>query len=194
MSKLNELKSNPLLYYIYQMDYSIFNIEEQDPKYIVIIDNDCLKSSIASDEDNFEIYTTKEWFDKLVNSEIITWICSCLDKKFIIKEYVKLLGIRDDLKIRNNFDRDIDLSCVKIIDSDNKQEVIFDLLVKLLFSHQIMDFNKIINFTEPKEYWYKICKADNPWDEFLYFATESITKLHNRTSNLAKNKKLCQEL
>ena len=134
------------------MDYSIFNIEGQDPKYIVIIDNDCLKSSIASDEDNFEIYTTKEWFDKLVNSEIITWICSCLDKKFIIKEYVKLLGIRDDLKIRNNFDRDIDLSCVKIIDSDNKQEVIFDLLVKLLFSHQIMDFNKIINFTEPKEY------------------------------------------
>ena len=75
MSKLNELKSNPLVYYIYQVDYSIFDIEGQDPKYIVIIDNDCSKSSIPSDEDDLEIYTTKEWFDKLVNSEIITWIC-----------------------------------------------------------------------------------------------------------------------
>ena len=102
--------------------------------------------------------------------------------------------MRDDLKIRNNFDRDIDLSCVKIIDSDNKQEIIFDLLVKLLFSHQIMDFNKIVNFAEPKEFWYKIFSSESPWDEFLYIATESITKLHNRTSNLAKNKKLCQEL
>ena len=193
MSKLNELKSNPLVYYIYQVDYSIFNIEGGNPKYIVIIDNDCLKSSVTSNEDDLEIYTTKEWFNMLINSEIITWICSCLDKKFIIKEHVKLLGMRDDLKIRNNFDRDIDLCCVKINSSDNKEQLAFDLLVKLLFSHQIMDFNKIVNFGEPKEYWHAICRAENPWDEFLYLATENITKLHNRTSNLVKKKQLCQK-
>ena len=44
------------------------------------------------------------YFKYITNNDLTAWILSCLDKKYIIKEHVKLLVDFDTLKIRKNID------------------------------------------------------------------------------------------
>ena len=149
MTKIEQLKSNPQVYYIYQVDYSIFNIPDQSPKYLVIVDKECTEKSSIEDGVYIDIITTEDWFKKVINSEIISWICSCLDKKFIIKEHVKLLGMKNDLKIRQNMERMIseNLPIITNLVNDGQDDearyLAYTILLYLNLSHQILDFNKI---------------------------------------------------
>ena len=97
---LKKLKEDPLVYYIYQLGLSIYNIPEDNYSYIVIVDPKFKNIKINSENCNFIFYSTDKWFDKVLNNDIDTWICSCLNKKFIIKEHVKILIKPDVLKLR----------------------------------------------------------------------------------------------
>ena len=44
------------------------------------------------------------YFKYITNNDLTAWILSCLDKKYIIKEHVRLLVDFDILKIRKNID------------------------------------------------------------------------------------------
>ena len=44
------------------------------------------------------------YFKYITNNDLTAWILSCLDKKYIIKEHVKLLVDFDTLKIRKNIE------------------------------------------------------------------------------------------
>ena len=49
---------------------------------------------------DFIFKTNEEWFDDVMNGSIEAWECACLNKKFIIKEHVKLLMKTDPLGLR----------------------------------------------------------------------------------------------
>lgn len=46
----------------------------------------------------------KYWFDKVLLGDIDTWECACMNKKFIIKEHVKLMMKTNSLQLRKNVD------------------------------------------------------------------------------------------
>lgn len=55
---------------------------------------------IKVDGYDFIFKTNEEWFDDVMNGSIEAWECACLNKKFIIKEHVKLLMKTDPLGLR----------------------------------------------------------------------------------------------
>ena len=196
MTKIEQLKSNPQVYYIYQVDYSIFNIPNQSPKYLVIVDKECTEKSCIEDDVCIDVITTEDWFKKVINSEIISWICSCLDKKFVIKEHVKLLGMRNDLKIRQNMERMISENLPNITNlvndgrDDEARYLAYTLLLYLHLSHQILDFNKIVNFKDTKITWdyLSVSSGKDIIDTCMFMLKRSLTRLKNRTANLIKKK------
>ena len=55
---------------------------------------------IVVDNCDFIFKTNEEWFDEVMNGSIEAWECACMNKKFIIKEHVKLLMKTDPLGLR----------------------------------------------------------------------------------------------
>ena len=97
------LKKDPLVYYIYQMDLSIYGIQSEQPKYLVVVDSKYQVPKELRENTEFVFFNTEEWFIKVLNCEVLVWQCSCLNRKFIIKEHVKLVLSTDALKLRQNF-------------------------------------------------------------------------------------------
>lgn len=92
------------------------------------------------------------YFKYVTNNDLTAWILSCLDKKYIIKEHVKLLVNFDVLKIRKNIDNDykflMDLMYENFDVSDiNEIRVIYMKLYKyLVFANQVIDNHKVVNY------------------------------------------------
>jgi hypothetical protein len=55
---------------------------------------------IVVDNCDFIFKTNEEWFDEVMSGSIEAWECACMNKKFIIKEHVKLLMKTDPLGLR----------------------------------------------------------------------------------------------
>lgn len=89
------------------------------------------------------------YFKYIINNDLTAWILSCLDKKYIIKEYVKLLINFDVLKIRKNIDNDF-----KFFDELLYGNFAFDdikayyskMYKYLVFANQIIENHKITNY------------------------------------------------
>ena len=102
---LNKLIENPEVYFIYDLRGSVFGVDDFG-EYIIVIKDGLV---IVDEFDDSEIikvaiYTSSEWFKLVVNGEILPWICACIDKKYILKEHVKLLMTTNPLQLRKCFD------------------------------------------------------------------------------------------
>ena len=92
------------------------------------------------------------YFKYITNNDLTAWILSCLDKKYIIKEHVRLLVNFDILKIRKNIDdtykllsdllyRDFDVCSITEI------KAVYSKIYKyLVYANQVIDNHKIINY------------------------------------------------
>ncbi len=180
---LETLEKDPLVYYIYQSDLSIYSIPSISEKYIIIVDanyqipdeflefkveykSKVIDYNVIYDNVEFKFYEMQEWFNKVLNSDIEAWECSCLNKKFVKKEYVKLLLTTDPLKLRLNFDAMFDpyvmyaLHCIDNNITEGKS-ILFNILKQGRFSSQIIENHKIINFNEVVEDYTKLIEAGN---------------------------------
>lgn len=102
---LEKLIENPEVYYIYDLRGAAFGVDNFG-EYIVVTKDGF---SIQDESDDSEIvkvsiYTSTEWFKLVINGEILPWICACIDKKYILKEHVKLLMNTNPLQLRKCFD------------------------------------------------------------------------------------------
>lgn len=192
---LESIEENPLVYYIYQSGLSIYSISSVSEKYIIIVDasyqvprefrkfkirckNKVIKYNVIFDGIEFKLYEMQEWFKKVLDNDIEAWECSCLNKKFIKKEHVKLLLTYDPLQLRLNFDAMLDpfvIHSIHLIKNNNITEgklVLFDILKQGRFSDQIIENHKIINFKEVAEDYNKLINTgDNIDDIYATFWT-----------------------
>lgn len=193
---LVHLIENPKVYYIYQNDLSIYGIESEFQKYLVIVDENY---QLPTDFENyksrrdwvkdfpytvkfggieFEIFEMQNWFRKVLNCEIIAWQCSCLNKKFIIKEHVKLMLTTDLLKLRKNFDDMVDPTVLYANSELSKGSFfagrvgLFNILKELIFSNQIIENHKIVNYKVMNEVWNKLNSCEDNQDSILGIFTE----------------------
>ena len=194
------LKKDPLVYYIYQMDLSIYGIQSEQPKYLVVVDSKYQVPKELRESIEFVFFNTEEWFIKVLNCEVLVWQCSCLNRKFIIKEHVKLVLSTDALKLRQNFKAMLDpyflVAMSKISNGDfvEGKLKLLDILKEAEFSNQILDFHKIINYGIIKSYYDQLMETENDEEKiiskFMELQAGTVSLLIKRTDSLVQNSKL----
>ena len=191
---------DPLVYYIYQKDLSIFGIEADISQYLVVIDKAYNIPSELKENTSFEFLEIQDWFSKVLNSEIIAWQCLCLNRKFVIKEHVKLNIAADILKLRKNFNAIYDpyvifaMSEISAGNFVNGKLKLLEVLKEGDFSNQIIDFHKIINFGVVKSYYNELMKTENSeeaiFTKFVELQSRSVSNFIERTNPLIRSNKL----
>ena len=184
---IEQLKEDPLVYYIYQTDLSIYGIPDED-KYTIITDDNYIPNN--NDLEHFTFYKISTWWEMMNENTLLTWICSCMDKKHIIKQHVKLIIPIDVLKLRRNI-----LDQLKYSDyqsypdlDDCLTEMIMDI-VGLNLTNQIIENHKIVNLQSPSKE-FKLIQNCNDYYSCLNKYKEIINKglkiLHKNTDDLYK--------
>ena len=119
---LNKLIDNPKVLYIYEVGLQIYGLfpEIKDRDFVVICENNYIPEipNTKMDDESvtlfydtekehfkFNIIFIKDWFERVLNGDLLAWECACLPKKYIHKEYVKLLLQTNPLQLRKSFDK-----------------------------------------------------------------------------------------
>lgn len=215
---LEHLKEDPLVYYIYQKDLSIYDIPVDHSNYIIIANKDYrvpeefedsiidaykwkpFKFGVIHEGSRFTFYEMQEWFKYVLNCDVLAWECSCLNKKFIIKEHVKLTIEVDLLKLRKNFDAMLDPYLLhansKMVANDfiSAKVKLFELLKSIIFTNQIIESHKIVNYKAVKEGYCKLINCEETQDSvlgtFLELFTPELEILRNKTDEILTKDKL----
>lgn len=152
-SNFDKLKDDELVLYIYQLSPSIYGLSGKE-RYLVIVKDDWKGVDLEGDEIDVEIIGINEWFERVKAGNIEAWICACLNRKFIIKEYVKLMMQTNPVQLRQdiNFLAFTTKSLLEDKVEDIKSQL-FDTIAYTIFARQIVENHKIVNFAEPAKYY-----------------------------------------
>ena len=174
------LVDNNILY-IYNLPASLYDISEDWDKYIIIVkDIDIFNYS----KDDICIYDISNWFKMVLTGNILCWQCACLPKKYIIKEYVKILMHSDPIQLRKDFD-----SFLEICHNDLDIEACRELLGFVKFANQIIDNHKIVNFKIIKKDYNELKNSDLLYDKFYELLKKPYDELKKKTDELIKKQK-----
>lgn len=172
---LQHLIEDPMVYYIYQRGSSIYglNTKDSDIDYLVVIDSEYnlpeeylsyeYNSGYINDRRNikyenadFIFVFIQNWFKMVLDNKIPAWECACLNKKYIKKEYVKLILKTDIVKLI----RDLMIRRLALGNHAMDYKFIWYFVKDVLFTQQIIDFHKITDFKEANKYYNDIKNAD----------------------------------
>ena len=211
-SFLQYLNENSGCLYIYNRSSVVYGLSSNEfseytvvtlPSFIIpeeyggfIIEEFCTQEYTALIEGStfYYIYDIETWFNKVLNGDIDCWECACLNKKFVVKEYVKLMMKTDLLKLRKYVDSLITYVSGKIA---LKQPVsVLDLwkVVKTCkFANQIIDNHKIINFKEA-EAEYNALQSEVTDSELIeryqFVLSQPYQLLRDQTDGILKQSKI----
>ena len=172
---LQHLIEDPKVYYVYQRGSSIYglNTKDSDIDYLVIIDSEynvpeefklCEfdsgykndRKNIKFDNCDFMFIYIQNWFKMVLDNKISAWECACLNKKYIKKEYVKLILKTDIVKLI----KDLLIRRLALGNHVMDHKFIWYFVKDVLFTQQIIDFHKITDFKEANKYYNDIKNAD----------------------------------
>ena len=181
--QFDKLMENPDILYIYEIGLQIYGLFEDvdDREFLIITKNDFDKSDLQSDE--FSVITMDEWFKMVLDGKMLAWECACLPKKYIHKEYVKLLLLTNPLQLRKDFDYNyktklsIAIKCIESKNTLTAQRILWDIVKQAKFSNQIIENHKIVNFkTVQDDYKHIVDGQITEKDEILRIFGERLTK------------------
>ena len=194
---LNKLIEHPEVYYIYDLRGAAFGVDDLGEYIIVTKDGLVIKDELDDSEIiKVSIYSSSEWFKLVVNGEILPWICACIDKKYILKEYVKLLMTTNPLQLRKCFEatRVQILSNLGEIES-SKRFNLWKIILFARFCNQIIENHKIVNFKNSANDYQELRKYtdDNELlNAFNALITPEINLLYKSTDGLLKREKIAK--
>lgn len=189
-SFLEYLKNSPDCLYIYNRDYSIYGIPNRE-RYTIIVDEGwiCPEEWVGFNKNIYQIYSLKQWFDIILNGELIGWECACLNKKYIIKEYVKLMMTTNPLQLRKDID-----NRYSILSAQSKIDLLeyWKLIKNIKFSIQIIENHKIVNFKEASKNYSELnsITESNEFFEYINSIYKSLKELTDRILEMDRRKKL----
>ena len=194
---LNKLIEHPEVYYIYDLRGAAFGVDDLGEYIIVTKDGLVIKDELDDSEIvNVSIYSSSEWFKLVVNGEILPWICACIDKKYILKEYVKLLMTTNPLQLRKCFEA----TRVQILSNLGEKEFskrfnLWKIILFARFCNQIIENHKIVNFKNSANDYQELRKYtdDNELlNAFNALITPEINLLYKSTDGLLKREKIAK--
>lgn len=172
---LEHLIEDPKVYYVYQRGSSIYGLNDKnsDTDYLVIIDSEYnlpeefkefefdsgyinARKNIKYDNCDFMFIFIQDWFKLVIDNKIPAWECACLNKKFIKKEYVKLIIKTDIIKLI----KDLMIRRQALFHYLNDYKIVWYFIKDILFTQQIIDFHKITDFKEANKYYNDIKNAE----------------------------------
>ncbi len=143
---LVHLIENKEILYIYNLfPYYLYD------KYIIVYTDKFNLGDLPQDINIFALPISK-WMDLGVNNDLLVWKCSCLGKKYIIKEYVKLLSRCIPVDLRKYIDKKLKLEPLK-----SNIGCSYQLLKDINYVIQIIEYHKIKNYSVCNDY-YELCK------------------------------------
>lgn len=174
---LDYLKECKDCLYIYNLNYSIYGLSEQE-RYIVVVNDNwtCPEDWMGYDEYTFRIIVLSDWFKIVQDGHLIGWECACLNKKYIIKEHVKLLMTTNPLQLRKEID-----TLKRSIYQESSLFDKWELIKSIKFSNQIIENHKIINFKEASKDFQRL--KTEPLDDVIY---EPYSRLKLLTDGILK--------
>lgn len=188
---LNYFKECSDCLYIYNLGTRVYNIGNSD-EYLVIVNDGWVYSEPATiinkdnsiyikDDVKYTVYHISKWFEMIMNCEIICWKCACLNKKYVIKEHVKLLMTTDPLKLRKNIDK----SYLNLSIQSSPIEF-WNVLTDIIFANQIIENHKIVNFKEIAPYYSIIVNYETPHIERSAIITSHYNRLRHFTDGMLR--------
>ena len=192
---LNKLIEHPEVYYIYDLRGAAFGVDDLGEYIIVTKDGLVIKDELDNSEIvNVSIYSSSEWFKLVINGEILPWICACIDKKYIHKEYVKLLMTTNPLQLRKCFEA----TRVQILSNigeteSSKRFNLWKIVLFARFCNQIIENHKIVNFRNSVNDYleFKKCNSDSElFNTYSKLLTSELQLLHKSTDGLLNREKL----
>ena len=166
---LKELTDDSNVLYIYEIGLQIYGIMKntENRDYLVIVDDNYIPDGFVKVNDkyerqvqtehgvlSFQMMFIKDWFTKVLGSSMLACICAYLPKRYVIKEHVKLVLFLRPLDLRkwyeDNKQQFIEeaLDDIKNGNTLSGQKALWKLIVHVMFSNQMIEHHKIINFKE----------------------------------------------
>ena len=192
---LNKLIENPEVYFIYDLRGSVFGVDDFG-EYIIVIKDGLV---IVDEFDDSEIikaaiYTSSEWFKLVVNGEILPWICACIDKKYILKEHVKLLMTTNPLQLRKCFDTTKAQILSNLEETESSTQFnLWKIILFARFCNQIIENHKIVNFRNSASDYYELRKYNDSNELFSIFhklLAPELNLLYKSTDGLLNKEKI----
>lgn len=200
MSFLEQLKEDPNCLYIYSWGPYIYGLSKEPDNYIVIVSDDWVNKTdvefpdtwgiyiFLKDNIGYSFYRMKYWFDKILLGDIDCWECACMNKKFIVKEHVKLIMNVNPLNLRKNVD------CLKYTsDSAVNQASVYGLWSRIKdckFANQIIDNHKIINFKEANKDYELLQEANDKAYVYKVLMDNAYKNLRLKTDDILRRSKI----
>jgi hypothetical protein len=179
---LEYLKESPDCLYIYNRDFSIYGLPSKERYTIVVKDSWVVPDELSDyNEAIFEIYPLQEWFKIVLSGNLIGWECACLNKKYVIKEYVKLLMTTNPIQLRKDIDSEHNLFHL----CSNPGSVAKKLIRDIKFSIQIILNHKIVNYKDGLGDFYVIDSFETP-EECYQYVDEVYAELKSLTDGMLK--------
>ena len=193
---LNKLIEHPEVYYIYDLRGAVFGIDNLGEYIVVVKDGLVIEDELDDSEIvKVSIYSSSEWFKLVINGEILPWICACIDKKYILKEYIKLLMTINPLQLRKCFDTTKNQILSNIEEVELKQFNLWKIILFARFCNQIIENHKIVNFRNSANDYRELRKYNN-FDDLLNIFNTLITPelnlLYKSTDELLKQEKIAK--
>lgn len=192
---LNKLIEHPEVYYIYDLRGAVFGIDNLGEYIVVVKDGLVIKDELDDSEIvKVSIYSSSEWFKLVTNGEILPWICACIDKKYVLKEYVKLLMTTNPLQLRKCFNTTKNQILSNLGETElSKQFNLWKIILFARFCNQIIENHKIVNFRNSASDYRELRKYNN-FDELLnifnVLITPELNLLYKSTDELLKQEKI----
>ena len=193
---LNKLIEHPEVYYIYDLRGAVFGVDNLGEYIIVVKDGLVIEDELDDSEIvKVSIYSSSEWFKLVINGEILPWICACIDKKYILKEYIKLLMTINPLQLRKCFDTTKNQILSNIEEVELKQFNLWKIILFARFCNQIIENHKIVNFRNSANDYQELRKYNN-FDDLLNvfntLITPELNLLYKSTDELLKQEKIAK--
>ena len=193
---LNKLIEHPEVYYIYDLRGAVFGVDNLGEYIVVVKDGLVIEDELDDSEIvKVSIYSSSEWFKLVINGEILPWICACIDKKYILKEYIKLLMTTNPLQLRKCFDTTKNQILSNIEEIELKQFNLWKIILFARFCNQIIENHKIVNFRNSANDYRELRKYNN-FDDLLNIFNTLITPelnlLYKSTDELLKQEKIAK--
>lgn len=192
---LSKLIENPEVYYIYDLRGAVFGIDNVGEYLIVVKDGLVIKDELDDSEIiKVSIYSSSEWFKLVINGEILPWICACIDKKYILKEHVKLLMTTNPLQLRKCFDTIKTQILSNLGETElSKQFNLWKIILFARFCNQIIENHKIVNFRNSANDYFELRKYNDFNELFSIFnklLAPELDLLYKSTNELLKQEKI----
>ena len=192
---LNKLIENPKVYYIYDLRGAVFGVDNIGDYIIVVEDGLIIKDELDDSEIvKVSIYSSSEWFKLVTNGEILPWICACINKKYILKEHVKLLMSTNPLQLRKCFDSIKTKILSNLGETElSKQFNLWKIILFARFCNQIIENHKIVNFRNSANDYFELRKYNDFNELFSVFnklLAPELDLLYKSTNELLKQEKI----